>query len=464
MLFFTALIYLNIRPLESQLIGPANSLLLGLIVPCSAFTIFSRLLIFHFKSFRFWFFTLATIVVCSLLVKFSESKICCEKSLVAVNDRISITTYVEDWIHNLDTVYPQDSTIYLVASKGGGIRAAAWTNLILGKYVREKDSFARNCLALTGSSGGMVGQGLFVATEKSRIKMGISHFESIKEFYLKEDFLSPSLVRLFVSDLFNKIPFVSLKDRHEILELSFRNHFESVMNSKVLSCPLIEISKVDSVNNNPLLISNCYDATNHRLGFLSSVSLSKDFSESNSDLLSMIEKCSGEFKCPSLITSVLESARFPLMSPKGTIDSGESFRDAGYYDNWGGLSMVEIINNLKLTFQKNPNWQSKYSIKVILLDNLNVSSTVGDKGVFGDVFASRSAHANKEMKNRIINVVKDLQNEMEIAIIGNNYLPSNFDLSSPDKNKPMHYPLGWFISNSSFENLVNSVENIKLDY
>jgi len=44
--FFTALIYFNFRPLKSQLIGPANSLLLGLIIPCSIFTIFSRLLIF----------------------------------------------------------------------------------------------------------------------------------------------------------------------------------------------------------------------------------------------------------------------------------------------------------------------------------------------------------------------------------------------------------------------------------
>lgn len=103
---------------------------------------------------------------------------------------------------------PQKKMI-LVAAAGGGIRAAYWTGLLLGKIQDDYPEFRDQLFAISGVSGGALGAAAFVAaldaaapqcSEAERYKDN-GPYERCMKIFLANDFLSPILASTFTGDL-----------------------------------------------------------------------------------------------------------------------------------------------------------------------------------------------------------------------------------------------------------------------
>jgi len=457
--------YFNIFHFHTTYIGPINTLLLGLIVPSIISTFLIRVFIKQYNIYTFLLFSLFTIAAYFLL----GSNLHIKNAIPLMNSeenyiRDNADNYIYNWINNLDCYHPRDSTIYLVASKGGGIRAAAWTNLILAKYMNKTNgTFYRNCVALSGSSGGMVGEGIFVALSNS--KNPTKHIQKVKNIYKQEDFLSPIIIRLFgieiLNSLFSGLP---ISDRHEVLENTFCQSVSSHCDNNLLSEPYLNYLSSDSLNH-PLLISSSYNTSKKELSVISPAKLNNFNGSNTSDFLSSIKRDYGKKTYPSLITGILQSARFPTVSPKGRTKNKDAFMDAGIFDNWGALATENILQSLKTNLKSDSNWVKKFKVKVILIDNIasdnnHPSQEIKETGIFSDGYSALMTQSNKERKKSLIKTISDLKSEIDIMAIGDlDYLPLPLSIDNSEK---VVYPLGWYISNKSFQNMVSSLDSIQI--
>ena len=68
-----------------------------------------------------------------------------------------------DWNSQITMKYPERPVhpLFIVATEGGGIRAAYWTATVLGTIQDADSSFADHVLAISGVSGGSLGAAVF---------------------------------------------------------------------------------------------------------------------------------------------------------------------------------------------------------------------------------------------------------------------------------------------------------------
>jgi hypothetical protein len=89
-------------------------------------------------------------------------------SITAPSSRPTIAAALEQWLGTLcrpgtacDDDADQPSPVYVVASEGGGIRAAYWTALVLAELSTRVPDFAARTFAISGVSGGAIGAAVF---------------------------------------------------------------------------------------------------------------------------------------------------------------------------------------------------------------------------------------------------------------------------------------------------------------
>ncbi len=122
--------------------------------------------------------------------------------------RTNLTEALDAWYASVQTNFPSESPhpLYIVATEGGGIRAAYWTALVLGNledatFYEHKNSFAAHLFAISGVSGGSLGGALFVALAADPIA---SHYADRTHWMLDRDFLAPTLGKMFFPDLLQR--------------------------------------------------------------------------------------------------------------------------------------------------------------------------------------------------------------------------------------------------------------------
>jgi len=112
---------------------------------------------------------------------------------------------LEDWHSYVATKGPPGTKhpLFIVATEGGGIRAAFWTALVLSSL--EDDSRAQNQLrfsdhlfAVSGVSGGSFGGAAFVALLADRKE---ANFAERNDAFMKHEFLAPLVGRLLFTDV-----------------------------------------------------------------------------------------------------------------------------------------------------------------------------------------------------------------------------------------------------------------------
>jgi hypothetical protein len=250
--------------------------------------------------------------------------------------------------------------LVIVATSGGGYRAAFWSALVLDKLLNESGhsgqlpGLAYNIRLLTGASGGMIGAAYFASrisgpneNQRSSIADQIQwdvrnsapnrFLPSVNDYrHAAVDSLSAVAMQLIQNDIFHIVsPWTHTMDRGRVLEdqwttldFSFERFNDGVLDG---SRPSIIFSPVIVDSGAPLFISNL------------------DLSETK-----LVEKGHGvEFfglfpEAPpyfAIKTAARMSASFPYVSPAVDLPVTQKARvtDAGFADNYGVRHAVDFL-------------------------------------------------------------------------------------------------------------------------
>lgn len=269
--------------------------------------------------------------------------------------------------------------VIFVAAAGGGLRAGYWTASVLARLNDCIPDFNNRLFAISGVSGGSLGAGLYTAlvrngpgglanTEGSRLRCP-DHPTTISDpaafktplqsqltDFLEKDFLAPVAASLFFRDLPQAlIPVQFIPDRAAILERAFDQAWTD-------ACAL---RSFDSTCREPLQFSKSFLGLRGAGRWTPLLFLNGTHEETGKRIItSYVGIDQGTFYDAfdffdlvgsdiSLSTAVMNSARFPFVSPAGALTkSGQDqsimlnghIIDGGFFENNGATTLQEVVD------------------------------------------------------------------------------------------------------------------------
>ena len=256
-----------------------------------------------------------------------------------------------------DRPYP----VFVVASAGGGIRAAYWTASVLGRIADAGgEKWPDHLYALSGVSGGSVGAALHAVQIAEQIKPSPAHpdhrsgllsFVERARLSLDNDLLSPAAAYMLFPDLvqrFLPVP-VAFADRARAIELSMESAAADAngVNSDRFARRFVELWPEADRYRIPVLLLNTTVVETGQRAIVSNLQIDNTFIDTE-DLLGA-GKQTGDMP---LSTAAHLSARFTYVSPAGTIRTPEGkswghIVDGGYFENSGAATAAELMQRMR---------------------------------------------------------------------------------------------------------------------
>jgi hypothetical protein len=277
---------------------------------------------------------------------------------------------------------PAQRPVFIVATEGGGIRAAYWTAIVLASLQdRSLDEckawilahpgqppppdFASHLFAVSGVSGGSLGAVVFNALLAENVDYPM---ENKAHDILRQDFLSPTLAAMFFPDLLQRflpVPFASA-DRAAALETAWEHGWEQTISGAASG---------DGPQANRLaqsfrkLWQTWKGATPLPALFLNGtrVESGKRIITSNLPITTTVD---GEFSDAEdaedqlgnntsgrdlpVSTAAHMSARFTYVSPAGLLPGPERGHvvDGGYFENSGAATALEVLYEVEAAIEE----------------------------------------------------------------------------------------------------------------
>jgi len=270
----------------------------------------------------------------------SESEACLAGAeLAAVQE--DVATQALRWYRQARQGVPPGEPVpmVIVATAGGGLRAAYWTAVVLGRLPSELgldlDDFDRHLFAISGVSGGSVGAAFRTALRDQHDDA--TALDAAVRTALDRDFLAPTLASLAFVDLPSWIlPKIGQTTRGEALERAF-----SRATGDRLEAPFMSFAPTDD-NWRPLLFLNATHQETGRRVITGHARIDSDTFLDSFDLHVLTD-----IDLP-LATAAHNSARFSYVSPAGRLafaptdgDRGWII-DGGYFENFGALTALDL--------------------------------------------------------------------------------------------------------------------------
>jgi hypothetical protein len=258
--------------------------------------------------------------------------------------------------------------VFIVATEGGGIRAAYWTAIVLAALQdRSLDrrkawtethpgqpappDFASHLFAVSGVSGGSLGGVVFNALLAEKVAYPM---ENKAHDILRQDFLSPALAAMFFPDLVQRfLPFpVAAADRAAALEKAWEYGWGRTISghdqggnprANRLAQPFCKLWQ-DWQGEIPLpalFLNGTRVETGKRI-ITSNVAINSDFADAEDAEVKL--GSDGSHDIP-LSTAAHMSARFTYVSPAGRLPKpdGGHVVDGGYFENSGAATALEVL-------------------------------------------------------------------------------------------------------------------------
>ena len=267
----------------------------------------------------------------------------------------------KDEIDSAGDTYP----VFLVNSYGGGIKAAAFTNMVISyldgatmKNNKRHKAFEHYVFSISGASGGTIGAAVQCAWRARHLDHdNIAYdLDSFRNFY-GHDFLTPVLGTALGRDVWaSALGYPLWKDRSAIQEyiwagagqrslgVDMGQDFNALWDTARTNPARYEV---------PLLFSNTLNVDDGLKGIMTTVKLtSEDFPgtifirDRITALSKEHKKASDGLLSMSLATGAFLSARFPFISPSGKMGPGYHFMDGGAKDNSGASTSEAIFLSL----------------------------------------------------------------------------------------------------------------------
>ena len=241
--------------------------------------------------------------------------------------------------------------LFIVATEGGGIRAAYWTATVLGGIQDANPNFAPHLFAISGVSGGSLGAAVFEAL-LAEPNPGSFKFKDRAHDVLGQDFLSPALASMLYPDLVQRfLPFpIPYFDRGRALEMGWEKAWRDTMHNDRFADSFVDLWKPGPREWMPALFLNGTSVEKGNRIITSNLRLTTVFldAEDAADKLAQHSLPATKAGCHMpLSTAAHMSARFTFVSPAGLFSDGSHIVDGGYFENSAATTALEIVNRIK---------------------------------------------------------------------------------------------------------------------
>lgn len=242
--------------------------------------------------------------------------------------------------------------IFIVATEGGGIRAAYWTATVLGELQQSSPHFASHLFAISGVSGGSLGGTVFTAL------LAQNRTNNIKrdaQAILSHDFLAPTVAYMLYPDLAQRfLPGkINAFDRARALEYAWEKAWMAEVGNNFFAQPFQSLWTNGAPAPALFLNGTCVESGNR---IITSNLYVSDFAHAENSY----DRLNSDIP---ISTAVHMSARFTYVSPAGLFGDGAHVVDGGYFENSGAATAEEI----KYSLEAGPD--SKTDIYYILINS-----------------------------------------------------------------------------------------------
>ncbi len=380
--------------------------------------------------------------------------------------RNSVPEFIDRWLearNNLDK--DSNYVAYIVLSDGGGARSAAWVSKVLSKLEDSTSgNFSKHILAIAGASGGSLGNSIFYSLLSHKEKTGASiNCKNYSDAFCKKDFLSYTIARFLSMDYAKYIFGNTFYDRARATELSFEySELKDNVIEKQFAAPF------DSLFSNtgmlPAFFINVTNMKNGTPAYVSNIILSD---KQRVNVLNLLP-CNLTM---SLSTATMLSARFPYISPAGSVVSKEGkyyyFVDGGYFDNSGANTIQSFITEVYSYLKNKPEILKKLQIKIFSIHN-GENSPEASKSLHpieNDLLSpfvtligiqnANTSFGNEELTQYINQNFKKTNNYAISLYSSKNYGDCNL--------REETYPMSWTNSNYQLSRMDNRLKNYDLN-
>jgi hypothetical protein len=250
----------------------------------------------------------------------------------------------------------------LIATAGGGSRAAYWTATVLGE-LNKIPGFNDHLLIISGVSGGSLGAVLYRA---ATLAAPDAPDKALKALAIAQeaaagDFLSPLLSAMFTRDLVSDL-IPGLPDRAEVLEQAWSDSFDKACRDelKTETCPVNlndGFLKLWPEEKWPALILNGTVVETGGRAVASNLDLhcERGGAKATCGLVDVTDILAYSNLDLTASSAINVSARFPVLGPSAVtiIDEEGNKRsvvDGGYFDNSGALTLQQVMQELAPEF------------------------------------------------------------------------------------------------------------------
>lgn len=421
------------------------------------------------------------------------------RSAVKNKKVVPLGDYFKEWVMHRRNEFKTSGryTIFLVNTYGGGIRAAAYTSMVLNwldslSISRGNKAFEHYAFSISGASGGTIGAAIQCAYRQRCLDSFARYYskDSFMTFY-QGDFLTPVLVPDIGRDVFaSAIGGAPWHDRAAIQEKTWEGIMAKKFNLDI-DCDFdsLWISGMPFSYEVPLLFSNTLNVDDGLKGIMAPVLLDAEDFPATIFIRQRLDSINAHIKLDtghhtgrdslglSLMTGAFLSARFPIISPAGKMSAGFHFMDGGGKDNSGASTSELIYKALMRYIQESTDTvftqlASKINFCFVSVNNSPLHKTdprqlvenrfelisplVGiiNSGINGNAHAADSALAgyNNKLADKRTGIMTY-------------YYPvyPNADFIPPDTNYKAILPLGWQISESALKRLRASFTGMNLN-
>jgi predicted acylesterase/phospholipase RssA len=240
-----------------------------------------------------------------------------------------------NWEARIQKRFPNETNhpVIIVATEGGGIRAAFWTATVLGTLQDANPHFASHVFAISGVSGGSLGAVVFDALLADGVTSNITQ---TAQNILSHDFLSPALGYMLYPEVVQRLlPFpIPLCDRARALELAWEDGWRSERKNNLFNTALDDLWRKE-----PSLPNLFLNGTSVESGkrIITSNVLIDDIFVDSVDARTVLD---GGLR---LSTAAHMSSRFTYVSPAGRFTNGQHVVDGGYFENSAAATADDIF-------------------------------------------------------------------------------------------------------------------------
>lgn len=279
---------------------------------------------------------------------------------VNIDARPTVTQALKNWAEVNPATDNKPAPFVIVATAGGGIRAAYWTGTVLGNIHDNISRFDDKLFAISGVSGGSVGGTVYRALlippkpfASAALPDKCNKMTGCIQQILGQDFLGPVAAGMLYPDLMQRFwPWPWFPDRGKALETAWETAFLNVTKQDNLNLSLADLSRQPRAW--PALFLNATWVDNGRRIVASNLR----YDTAPGDEATIFARSNDQLAILGydlrLSTAAHNSARFPVVSPPGMwkkagVIQGR-LQDGGLFENYGAETALEIINLACKTF------------------------------------------------------------------------------------------------------------------